>query len=150
MPDEADVTYKFVCPKCGKVIEETDYSMLEARAQAHKCLSEEVRRLKEIVYISAPYTLGDVAINVKRVLDTADRLLEMGYVPFIPYLTHFWHIVSPKPWEVWLEIDLRFLPLCDKVLRLDGTSKGSDREVTEAKKLGMPIYYSIEELGQCQ
>lgn len=38
---------------------------------------------KEIVYISAPYTKGDVAQNVKRVLDVADKLLEMGYIPFV-------------------------------------------------------------------
>jgi len=101
---------------------------------------------KEIVYISAPYTKGDVAQNVKRVLDAADKLLEMGYIPFVPHLTHFWHIVSPKPWEVWLEIDSRFLPFCHKLLRLDGDSEGADREVIQARDLGIPIYYSLEEV----
>ena len=102
--------------------------------------------MKEIVYISAPYTKGDVAINVKRVIDVADKLLELGYIPFVPHLTHFWHIISPKPYKVWVEIDEAFIPFCSKMLRLDGESNGADNEVELAKKLGIPVYYSIKEL----
>ena len=53
------------------------------------------------VYIAAPYTKGDVGANVKRVIDCADELCKLGYIPFVPHLTHFWHIISPKPVDFW-------------------------------------------------
>ena len=98
------------------------------------------------IYLSAPYTNGDVAKNVNRVLKVADELLELGFDVYIPHLTHFWHIVSPKPYETWLKLDLAFLTDCDYVLRLDGKSDGADKEVAYALSLGIPVYYSIEEL----
>jgi len=98
------------------------------------------------VYVSAPYTNGDTVWNVRRAIDAGDKLVEMGHFPFIPHLSHFWHYVSPKSWEQWLEIDRAFIPVCDAVLRLTGESKGADIEVEEAKKLGIPIYYSLDEL----
>ena len=103
-----------------------------------------LRRLR--VYISAPYTKGDVAQNVKRAIDIADALLLKGHYPYVPHLTHFWHFASPHSWGTWLEIDLAFLPCCDAVLRLDGESKGADAEVEAAAKLKIPIYYSLEEV----
>ena len=33
------------------------------------------------VYIASPYTLGDVAVNVKNQIDAANELLELGYLP---------------------------------------------------------------------
>jgi len=96
------------------------------------------------VYIAAPYTQGDVAINVHRVIRVADELLEMGHSPFIPHLTHFWHLITPQPWSTWLRLDLEFLAVCDCVLRLYGNSIGADAEVEEAERLGIPVYYSIE------
>lgn len=102
-------------------------------------------RLK--IYISAPYTKGDVALNVRRAIKAADELLEKGHYPYIPHLTHFWHLVSPHDWDVWLEIDLAYLPSCDAVLRLDGESKGADIEVGAAEQSGIPIYYSLEEIS---
>ena len=35
--DDADKQYKWVCEKCGTLIEETDLGMLEVRRQTHKC-----------------------------------------------------------------------------------------------------------------
>ena len=101
-----------------------------------------------IVYIAAPYTKGDVARNVRRVIATADLLLKMGHIPYVPHLTHFWHIISPKPYEVWTMLDLTFLPFCDVVLRLDGESSGADNEVKKAVELGIPIYYDVKDLAE--
>ena len=101
---------------------------------------------KGIVYISAPYSKGDIGRNILRVIQIADELIEMGYTPFIPHLNHLWHLISPKSWEFWMEYDLELLPRCDIVLRLDGDSDGGDREVRKAESLGLPVYYSLEEL----
>jgi hypothetical protein len=102
--------------------------------------------MRTVIYISAPYTIGDVAQNVRRAIDAADILLARGYIPFVPHLTHFWHFISPKSHRKWIEIDKVILERCDAVLRLDGESVGADEEVAHAEKLGKPIYWSIDEL----
>ncbi len=93
------------------------------------------------VYIMSPYTKGDVGFNVNKVLIVADLLVDRGHTPFIPHLTHFWHIMSPKEYEFWLEYDLSFLRHWAEVgLRLKGESHGADKEVEECRKLGIPVF----------
>ena len=99
-----------------------------------------------IIYIAAPYTNGDTAWNVNIATKYADAIIEKGHTPYIPHLTHFWHLISPKLKEFWLEYDLKFLPKCDCLYRAVGYSKGADAEVRQAKKLGMYIYYNMEDI----
>ena len=96
------------------------------------------------VYIAGPYTKGDVAQNVRDAVFAADRLSRAGYAPFIPHLTHFWHLLCPHDWEFWYEQDLHWLEVCDCVLRLPGESVGANREVRRARELGMPVYWAVE------
>ena len=98
------------------------------------------------IYIAAPFSTGDVTTNIRNAILAGDKLLEMGHIPYIPHLSHFWHYISPKPWDVWLEIDKNWLDICDAVLRLPGESKGADMEVELAKKLCLFIYYSLGEV----
>jgi len=98
------------------------------------------------VYIAAPYTKGDVAQNVHNAIKTANILIDMGHIPYIPHLTHFWHLVSPKPWEFWIEYDSIWLHYCDCLLRLQGESTGADHEVDIALKMGMKVYYNLRDL----
>jgi len=102
--------------------------------------------MRQLIYISAPYTLGDTAQNVRRAIEVADILLARGHIPFIPHLTHFWHFISPKTHREWMEIDKAILERCDAVLRLDGESRGADEEVAHAEKMGLKIYWSLEEV----
>lgn len=99
-----------------------------------------------LIYVAAPYTKGDVAENVRRACEVGNVLLEMGHIPFVPHLSHFWHFAFPKPWEVWLRMDLVFLSRCDALLRLDGDSKGADIEVETALKLKIPVYKRLEDI----
>jgi len=98
------------------------------------------------VFISGPYTLGDVAINVSKAMNIANDLINLGYAPFCPHLTHFLHINKPQKYEKWLELDIKFLEVCDVVLRIPGKSNGADLEVEYANKIGLPVFYSIDEL----
>jgi hypothetical protein len=97
------------------------------------------------IYIAGPYTKGDVAVNVKNAMDAANELINAGHYPFCPHLSHFLHMNNPQPYQVWIDLDLVFLPDCDALLRLEGDSAGADGEVRKANELGMPVYYSIEE-----
>ena len=97
-------------------------------------------------YIAGPYSQGDVCENVRKACFAGDAILKKGHIPFIPHLTHLWHLISPKPYKEWLRIDIEMMSICDAVLRLTGESKGADSEVAEAQKLCMIIYYSLEDI----
>ena len=101
---------------------------------------------RKVIYISAPYTLGDTAENVRNACLAGDEILRKGHVPFIPCLSHLWHLISPKPHQDWMDIDLALLPRMDAVLRLPGISRGADNEVALAKSLNLPVYYSLGEI----
>ncbi len=99
------------------------------------------------VYIASPYTLGDVVVNVRESLLIADKLVELGYAPYPPLYAHFWHFLSPKPYEIWVKLDEEWVLRCDVLLRMPGESSGADAEVELAKENGIPVFYSIEELA---
>jgi hypothetical protein len=98
------------------------------------------------VYIASPYTLGDIAINVKTQIDVADILISKGFAPFVPLYSHFQHMVHPRPYNDWVKLDLEWINVCNCLLRLPGESKGADNEVKYAIEKDIPIFYSIDEL----
>ena len=98
------------------------------------------------VYIASPYTKGDVAVNVRESFIVADELVKLGYAPFPPLFSHFWHFLSPKPYETWTTLDKEWVLRCDCLLRLPGESSGADAEVALAVENNIPVFYSIGEL----
>ena len=95
------------------------------------------------IYIAGPYTKGDVAVNVREAILAGNYVALMGHVPFIPHLTHFWHLLQPHDYDFWMRQDEEWLKCCDAILRCQGESAGADKEVEIAQGLGMPIYYSV-------
>jgi Domain of unknown function (DUF4406) len=100
------------------------------------------------VYIAGPYTKGDVAVNVRNAYEAASALADLGFAPFVPHATHFWHMIFPRPYEFWLQLDREFLPFCDALLRLPGRSNGADGEVRLARKLKIPVFTEIGRLAK--
>jgi hypothetical protein len=95
------------------------------------------------IYIAGPYTKGDVAMNVRAAITAGNYVAHFGHTPFIPHLTHFWHMMWPhEDVNFWYEQDIVWLRQCEALLRLKGESKGADKEVEIAKEMGIPIYYS--------
>jgi hypothetical protein len=99
------------------------------------------------VYLASPYSIGNQEENVKRQIDVANKLMDMGWVPYVPLLSHYQNLICPRPYQDWIDFDCQWLRVCDCVLRLDGESKGADQEVEMAIAIGMPVYYSIDELN---
>ena len=95
------------------------------------------------VYVAGPYTRGDVAANVAAAVKAGQELLSAGHIPFVPHLTHFWHLLHHNPYEAWLAYDLEWLKLCDVVVRLPGESAGADKEVAWAEAKGLPVFPSV-------
>jgi hypothetical protein len=102
--------------------------------------------MKAKIYVAGPYTKGDVAVNVRNAFKAAHDLAELGYAPFVPHGTHFWHMMFPRPYEFWLELDNQFLPHCDALLRIPGESNGADGEVALAEQKNIPVFHDIETL----
>ena len=109
-------------------------------------VGDEQARDKPLVYLAGPYTRPDPVENVHKACKAADEVLAMGMIPFIPHLTHTYHLVSPKPVEFWYDYDIHMLRRCDVVLRLPGDSTGADREVAEAEGIGIPVVHGLDAL----
>lgn len=112
--------------------------------------------MRPIVYISSPYTKGDVEKNVRFQHQVFYELFSTEkFIPIAPLLSHYQHAVFPMTYEQWIDYDLQILAMCDCVLRLDAVgddgyfqseSQGAHIEVRTARLGGIPVYYSIQEL----
>ena len=102
----------------------------------------------ELVYVSGPITVGGPVKNTRKAIDIGEAILQLGLTPIIPHLNLLWEICYPKDTEDYLRMDLKLVEKCDAVYRIKGESAGGDIEVVHAKKLGIPVVYSIEELKQ--
>jgi hypothetical protein len=97
------------------------------------------------VYIAGPYSNGDTedlegrGKNVDDAIEVAELLSGIGFVPFIPHLTHFWDLRFPHPYGFWIEQDMEWLKLCDIVVVLPGDSHGVDMEIEAANQFGIPV-----------
>ena len=98
------------------------------------------------IYVSGPYTKGDQMMNIRNAILAADQLYSLGHIPYVPHLTGFWHMVTPRSWEEWLRIDRAFIPCCDALLRIPGESKGADIEMAYARALKIPVYFNLEDI----
>ena len=113
-----------------------------------------MRRLR--VFVSGPISTIDPARaepaydqivgHIKAAIAASSTLLKFGLAPYVPHLTHFFNLMAPQPYEVWLELDQAYLDVCDVVLRLPGKSNGADKEVAYAQGRGIPVFTSIREL----
>ena len=101
------------------------------------------------IYIAGPYTKGDVAVNVNKAIKAADKLIDKGHLPYVPHLTHLWHIVSPKPYDFWMYLDGTIITYwAEAILRLEGVSLGADNEIDMAKDMHLTIYYDIDDIPE--
>lgn len=91
------------------------------------------------VYIAGPYTKGNVNENVRRAILAGERVKQLGFTPFVPHLYHLWDIVSPQPYDYWMQLDFNWLSKCDVLMRIPGESRGADQEVEFAEAHGKPV-----------
>jgi hypothetical protein len=100
--------------------------------------AQKMRRTR--VYVAGPMTLGDFADNIRCGMEAAYKLIQAGYAPYCPHLSHFQQLTFPLEYEQWMELDFEWLPLCDVLLRLPGFSRGAEREVALAREHGIFVY----------
>ena len=98
------------------------------------------------VYLSSPYSIGNKLKNINRHIKAANDLMDAGFDVYCPLLNHYLDKKKQRTWDFWLAQDIRWMKVCDVMLRLDGESKGADKEEEEAKRIQMQVFYSVEEI----
>jgi hypothetical protein len=107
------------------------------------------------IYIASPYSNGDKQDNVNLQMDVANELMNRGYAPFTPTLSHYIEMRNPRPEHDWLKLDFEFLACCDALIRIkplkDGkevNSPGANKEEALARELKIPVFTfnTIEEM----
>ena len=105
--------------------------------------------IRSRVYVAGPISIGDVRENIERGIRMGETLSVLGYAPFVPHYDLLWDkesVAGTLNYEVYLERDFSFITTCQALLRLDGESKGADREVAWAHAVGVPVFYTLPSL----
>ena len=118
----------------------------------------------KLILIAGPYRSGtnNDPVLIKKNLDKLEApalpIFRKGHVPMIGewVANPLIEMAGSKEVgdEIFTEIQYpaahRLLTKCDAVLRIEGDSKGADQDVEIAKKLGLDIYYSIDEIPDAE
>ena len=101
--------------------------------------------MNPFIYVAGPYS-GDAQGNTDRAIDVGNRLINVGFNVYVPHLSHYMHARQQRHYEDWMRIDFDWITRCDALYRMPGDSSGGDREVEFAKKMHIPVFYSVEAL----
>lgn len=113
-----------------------------------------------MILIAGPYRSGTgddpakIAANVREMESHALPIFRKGHIPVLGEwfalplvsLAGSKHIGDEPFHEVFHPIAERLLEKCDAVLRVGGASQGADLMVEVARKLGLKIFFSLEEI----
>src|SRR5262245_16546995 len=93
------------------------------------------------VYVAGPMTLRNLDANLRRRVEAGIELIKAGYAPLVPHLTHYMRPAGGDfDLETWLEVDLPWVEVADRLVRLSGRSPGADRETALANRLNIPTF----------
>jgi len=105
------------------------------------------------VYISGPYSADNEVQcneNIEQARQAAGAILIRGHYPFCPHTmtANFERVFPDITWREYIVADCAWLPFCHAILMLPGweCSRGAVIELEEARKLGLRVITSVEEL----
>jgi hypothetical protein len=111
--------------------------------------------MKKRVYVAGAYsanTVISVLNNMRNGMRTSLEVLLAGYAPFCPWLDYHYQLLL-RPGESLAILDyydysMSWLEAAHVLLVLPGweASAGTYAEIAKAEEMGIPIYYSIEDL----
>jgi len=113
-----------------------------------------------MILIAGPYRSGTgddpekMAANVHFMESFALAIFRMGHIPVLGewYALPLLQLAGSKRIgdeayeEIFHPIAERLLKKCDGVLRVGGASQGADLMVSVAQKLGLKVFYGLEEI----
>lgn len=96
------------------------------------------------VYIAGPYTGGQWGENIQNAVIAGQTVYEVGHIPFIPHtMTGLWSALYPN--NRWITFDLKWVEVCDALIRLPGESEGADSEVRFARHNDIPVHFGVDQ-----
>ena len=103
------------------------------------------------VYIAGKLNADAVGYveNMSKMIKASDEIRKMGFAVFVPCLDFICGLViGGYKYEDYFDNNQEFLKTCDAVYLVPGweESKGTQREISCAKHLGIPVYEKIEDL----
>lgn len=98
------------------------------------------------VFLAGPVDSGDICDNVNEACRIANYLMTEQFSVYIPQLCVLMQMISRQHYETWMRNGQAWLAVSNAVYRMPGESKGADRDVALAAQLGIPIFYTTEEL----
>ncbi|MCE9644360.1 MAG: DUF4406 domain-containing protein [Chloroflexi bacterium] len=112
------------------------------------------------ILIAGPHRSGTaddpekIAANVRFMETHALPIFHMGHIPVLGewFALPLVHLAGSKAIgddafnEIFHPIAERLLEKCDAVLRVGGTSQGADMMVEIARKRGLKVYYTLDEI----
>jgi hypothetical protein len=113
-----------------------------------------------MILIAGPYRSGTgddpvlLRQNLDRLEEAAWPIFRAGHLPMIgewvalPVLASagVTDVAHPLAADVMYPTAERLLERCDGVLRLPGDSQGADQDVVIARRLGIPVYTSLDKV----
>lgn len=117
-----------------------------------------------MILIAGPYRSGTnnnpelIKKNMDRLESVALPIFRKGHIPVIGewIANPLIRLAGSKEIgdEVFTEIQYpaahRLLPKCDAILRIEGESKGADQDIAIGEKLGLKIYYDVDEIPDAE
>lgn len=106
------------------------------------------------VYIAGKLrdTVPDYIANLGRMIEHSIKVRQRGYAVFVPGLDVLLGIKSKRKitYRQYFENSFAFLEACDAVYVVPKSenSEGVKREIKHAKKLGIPVFYNIDDMCQ--
>ena len=113
-----------------------------------------------LILIAGPYRSGTnddpekIAANVRQMESYALPIFRLGHIPVLGewFALSLIHLAGSKQIgdgafnEIFHPVAERLLGKCDAVLRVGGESKGADLMVEVARRNGMRVYRTMEEI----
>ena len=105
-----------------------------------------------VVYIASAYTNGNQAENVRAQIEVYLELINLGYCPIAPLLSHYVEIYKPIDYEKWLQIDFELIKRSDVIFRIPDKkgvySEGATKESVFAIHNKIPVVNNMYDLSE--
>ena len=108
------------------------------------------RGKKMKIYVAGPYSAEaktTMTKNTNKAVGVGIELHKRGHIPYIPHMSHWIdkHPACNLTWKDYMKWHLAFLRHCDGLFFI-AESPGANKELKEAKKFGLKIYRSLDEI----
>ena len=107
--------------------------------------------MRKCIYIAGAISSNNLLKsfeNIRKGIKLSVDVLKAGHAPFSPFIDFQYSLVTKITIEEYYAYSLAWLEKADGLILVEGyeNSKGTLAEIKRAKQLGIPVYFSMEEL----